>query len=457
MIIDLTDDTPVVKKLLRYSLPLLVSAAFQQFYNIADSVIAGRYIGKDALAAIGASQPITSIFLAIAMGMNVGCSVVCANLFGGRRKAQLRSAITTSLLLTLLVGVTLTAAGLALSRTLMRMIDTPPELLDDATLYLSISIWGFSFVYLYNICTGIFKALGNTSMPLYFLMGSSLANVALDYIFVRFLDWGVAGVAWATFIAQGAAALLVSYVLLKRMRFELATKEPAPLFSPPLFRKIAVLSIPAILQQSSISVGDLLVQSRINRFGPDTIAGFTAGIKISRLAITCMFTMATGLVAYTAQNFGAGKQDRILEGYRAGLMIALIVSVPIIVLYQLFSEPLIRLFVDSSATAVVETGSRFLRVVSPFYCLLSIKMCTDCLVQGAGYMRGYMASTMLDLCVRVLSAFVLVYFFSTAESMSFAWCLGWIVGMSVALVVYFKGRWKTHGLVIEPTPEKADG
>ena len=259
MIKDLTKGEPG-KVLLQFTLPMFISVIFQQLYNIADSVIVGNFAvhGEDALAAVGASYPITMIFMAIAMGCNVGCAVVISQLFGAKRYREMKTAVTTTLLASLAISVVLTVFGLLFSRAMLQMIRTPDNIFSDADVYLKIYIGGFVFLFFYNVVTGIFTSLGDSKTPLYFLIGSSLSNIALDWLFVAIFHWDVAGVAWATFICQGAACILALFTLKKRLK-EVVCEGKPDLFSGAMLTKIALFAIPSILQQSFVSVGNIFI------------------------------------------------------------------------------------------------------------------------------------------------------------------------------------------------------
>ena len=209
---DLTRENPT-KTLIKFALPMILSVAFQQAYNLADKMIAGLYAGENALAAVSASYPITMIIMAFALGTNIGCSVVISRLYGSGKYTEVKSAVTTSFILALSAGAVLSVIGFFLGNSMLSALHTPQNIFDDSAAYLRIYIYGFIFLYLYNVCTGVFNALGNSRTPLYFLIASSAANIILDYVFVAVCHWGVAGVAWATFIAQGISSLLATAAL----------------------------------------------------------------------------------------------------------------------------------------------------------------------------------------------------------------------------------------------------
>ena len=314
---NLTEGEPQ-KVLWRFCLPLFGSIIFQQLYNIADSLVAGRFIGENALAAVGNSYEITLIFIAFAFGCNIGCSVVVSTYFGGKQYKDVKTAVSTAMIASGVLCLALMIAGAGLCGELLRLIKTPEAVFADSKLYLDIYILGLPFVFFYNISTGIFSAMGDSRTPFVFLAASSCSNILMDIWFVAGFHMGVAGVAWATFICQGVScALAVLFVLRRLHRVE--TAEKAPVFSWNILAKIAKIAIPSTLQQSFISVGNIVIQGIINGFGPGVMAGYSAGIKLNNLVITSFTTLGNGVSNYAAQNLGAGKYDRISKGFRAGL------------------------------------------------------------------------------------------------------------------------------------------
>lgn len=441
MIKDLTQGEPR-KILWQFALPMFVSVIFQQLYNIADSIIVGNFAahGEDALAAVGASYPITMIFMAIAMGCNVGCAVVISQLFGAKRYREMKTAVSTTLLASLVLSVVLTAVGLLFSSLMLSMIRTPENIFLDADLYLRIYIGGFIFLFFYNVVTGIFTSLGDSKTPLYFLIGSSLSNIALDWVFVALFHWDVAGVAWATFICQGVACILALFTLRKRLK-EVVCEEKPELFSWPMLKKIAAYAIPSILQQSFISVGNLFVQNLVNGFGSSVIAGYSAAIKINTFAITCFTTLGNAVSSFTAQNIGAGANDRVRQGLRAGIVMEFIIGVPFFVLCFFGSRMLIQLFMQGESQTALESGMMFLKIVSPFYFVVSLKLITDGLLRGSGAMVYFMIATFGDLILRVVLGYILAVPFGTT-GIWLSWPIGWTIGTALSLAFYAKGVWK---------------
>lgn len=441
MITDLTQGSSR-KMLWAFSIPMLLSVMFQQMYNIADSIIAGRFIGEDALAAVGASYPITMIFMAVAVGSNIGCAVVVSRFFGGKQYGKLKTAICTIFFACIGVSIVMTVLGLLLGNGLLALIQTPENVFANAALYLRIYIFGFLFLFLYNICTGIFTSLGDSRTPLYFLIGSSIANILLDILFVVALKMGVAGVAWATFVAQGAASILALITLLHRLK-ELKTKEPYEKFSVTMLKQIAIVAIPSILQQCFVSVGNLFVQSLVNSFGSAVIAGYSAAIKLNTFAVTCMTTLSNGLSSFTAQNLGAGKNERVREGFRAGALLGVLVCVPFFLFYFFGSKTAMGLFMKAESQAAIQTGIIFLHIVTPFYFVVTIKVMCDGVLRGGSAMLYFMTTTFTDLLLRVVLAFVFAKGLGLgATGIWLAWPFGWSLSTLLSFSFYRLRPWE---------------
>ncbi len=439
MITDLTKEHPN-KTLWRFLLPMLFSVMFQQIYNIADSMIAGRFAGENALAAVGASYPITIIFMAFAVGMNLGASVVVSRLFGAEDRGGVKRAVTTAFLSSMVLGIMLTLFGYFFNHQMMRWIRTPQNIMADGVLYLKIYIFGIIFLMLYNVCTGVFTALGDSKTPLYFLLGSSAGNIILDYIFVAKFQWGVSGVAWATFIAQGVSAVLALVTLLGRLQ-KFAGKEKQPWFDKKLFAQIMAIAIPSILQQSVLSVGNLFVQGIVNQFGSAVVAGYSGAIKLNTFAINIFMTLGSCLSSYTAQNIGAGKKERIPLGFRTGLKLSELTALPFVILYFVFSRQMMGLFLGAESVEAIGAGMAFLKIVSPWYFMIVIKLMTDGIIRGSGAMIYFVVATVPDLILRIGFALVLTKSFGST-GIWMAWPFGWIVATALTLIFYRKLGYK---------------
>ena len=429
----------------RFCMPLFGSIVFQQLYNIADSLVAGKFIGENALAAVGNSYEITLIFIAFAFGCNIGCSVVVSQYFGAKRYGEMKTAVHTGMIASAVTCLILMLIGIFGCDALLKLIRTPAEIFDDSSLYLDVYALGLPFVFFYNISEGIFSALGDSKTPFCFLAVSSLSNIGMDVLFVAGFHMGVAGVAWATFLCQGVSCVVALIFVFRRLR-GMPSDEPSQAFSFPIFKKFAVVAIPSILQQSFISVGNIVIQGVINGFGPAVVAGYSAAVKLNNLVITSFTTLANGISNYTAQNLGAKKLERIREGFRAGAKMVWLLSIPLIALYWLGSDALIKLFVENPSRTALDTGRAFLRILSPFYLIISIKLVADGVLRGSSMMKQFMVSTFTDLTLRVALAFAL----SAAMGATGIWCawpVGWSIAAVLSILFYRRGAWEQHPAV----------
>ena len=437
---DLTVGNPQTV-LWKFCMPLFGSIIFQQLYNIADSLVAGKFIGENALAAVGNSYEINLIFIAFAFGCNMGCSVVVSKLFGARNYKEMKTAVYTACIFSGFVCVLLMLIGILGSGMLLRLIRTPEEVFADSKLYLDIYAWGLPFVFFYNIATGIFSALGDSKTPFYFLAISSMSNIAVDIWFVKAFHMGVAGVAWATFLCQGISCILAMIVVFKRLA-KIEEKEKAPLFDLQLLKQIVVIAIPSTLQQSFISIGNIIIQSIINGFGAPVMAGYSAAVKLNNLVITSFTTLGNGISNYTAQNLGARKLDRVKQGFGVGIKLVWMLSLPLFLLYFFGGNIVLKLFMDAPTKLAMQTGITYLKILSPFYFVVSAKLVADGILRGAGMMKKFMIATFTDLILRVLLAFCFSRTALGATGIWCAWPIGWCVAAVLSIGFYYNGPWK---------------
>ncbi|MBO5576673.1 MAG: MATE family efflux transporter [Ruminococcus sp.] len=442
---DLTVGAPD-KVLWKFCLPLFASVLFQQLYNIADSFVAGKFVGEQALAAVGNSYEITLIYIAFAFGCNIGCSVVVSQLFGAKRINSMKTAVYTTLIACSVLCFILMLTGLIFGGSLLQMIKTPDDIMSDSKKYLYIYVLGLPFVFFYNVSTGIFSALGDSKTPFLFLAASSISNIGVDILFVTAFKMGVAGVAWATFICQGVSCVLAVTVVFKRLRAirpDNDSDERPKLFSGRLLAKIARVAVPSILQQSFISVGNIIIQGVINSFGSGVIAGYSASVKLNNMVITSLTTLGNGVSNFTAQNLGAGKNERIRPGFRAGIKLVWGICVPIMLLYFFGGRLLVRIFLDEPTQTALDVGVEFLRILSPFYLIVAAKLVSDGVLRGAEMMNSFMAATFTDLILRVVLAKVLSAHLGTT-GIWIAWPIGWCTAAAMSLLFYRKGSWFTN-------------
>ena len=390
---DLTVGSPS-KVLWQFCLPMFGSILFQQLYNIADSLVAGKLIGENALAAVGNSYEITLIFLAFSFGCNIGGSVIVSRYFGAKDYNTMKTAVSTALIGTVVLCGALMAVGLLGCRSLLVLIRT----------------------------------------PFLFLAGSSTANIAVDVLFVAAFDLGVAGVAWATFLCQGVSCVLSLWVVARRVR-AVPSEGERVWFSWKMLGQIAVVAIPSILQQSFVSVGNIIIQSVVNSFGASVIAGFAAATKLNNVLISSLTTLGSGISNYASQNLGAGKNERVKAGFGAGVRLLGSICLCFTALYLLAGRQLLMLFMNSPTGEAINTGLIFLQTIAPFYLLLAFKLTSDGLMRGCGMMGRFMATTLSDLFLRVVLA-ILFSRWLGVNGIWLSWPVGWFVGTVLSMVFY---------------------
>lgn len=424
----------------KFCLPLFGSIIFQQLYNIADSLVAGKFVGEAALAAVGNSYEITLIFIAFAFGCNIGCSVVVSQLFGAKQYRDLKTAVYTTLIASGAVCLVLMTFGITCCETLLQWIHTPENVMADSKLYLDIYCMGLPFVFFYNVSEGIFAALGDSKTPFTFLAASSTSNVAMDVLFVAVFHMGVAGVAWATLLCQSVSCVLALIFVFRRFA-TIPTEGKAPVFSRKLLKKIAIVAVPSILQQSFISVGNLVIQGVINGFGSSVMAGYSAAIKLNNLVITSLTTLGNGVSNYAAQNLGAGKLQRVRSGFKAGVGLVWTICLPLCLLYFFGGRQLVGLFLKEPTGEAMQVGMEILKILSPFYFVVSLKLVADGILRGASMMGPFMTATFTDLILRVVLAFVLSGTALGSTGIWCAWPIGWAVATLLSLSFYRRGAW----------------
>lgn len=426
--------------LLIFALPMMLGNFFQQVYTMADSVIVGRFVGEDALAAVGASYSLTNVFISIAIGGGVGASVITSQTFGARDYARMKRSISTALLSFLAISIFLGVVGLTLSRQIMVLLNAPANILEDSITYLNIYFLGLPFLFMYNVLSSMFNALGRSRIPLYLLIFSSVLNVALDVYMVTVLHMGVAGVAWATLIAQGISAVLSFSIFLKELRSYPGKLDA--LFDWKELKNMGRVALPSILQQSTVSIGMMLVQSVVNSFGSQMLAGYSAAMRIESVCIVPMSAMGNAISSYTAQNVGADKPERVKAGYRASYGIVFAIAAGICLVVQLLASPLISLFLEDGSAAAFETGIQCTRFMAWFYVLIGLKMISDGVLRGAGDMTMFTVANLVNLGLRVVLAVTLAPRFG----IQFVWVavpVGWLINYLISFFEYRTGKWKT--------------
>ena len=426
--------------LLIFALPMMLGNFFQQAYTMADSVIVGRFVGEDALAAVGASYSLTNVFISIAIGGGVGASVITSQTFGRRDYPRMKRSVSTALLAFLAISIALGGVGLLFSRQIMVLLNTPQNILADATTYLNIYFIGLPFLFMYNVLSSMFNALGKSRIPLYLLIFSSLLNIGLDIWMVGPLKMGVAGAAWATLIAQGISAVLSFCIFLRELK-TYPGKLEGRFFDLRELQNMGRVALPSILQQSTVSIGMMLVQSVVNSFGSQMLAGYSAAMRSESICIVPMSAMGNAISSYTAQNIGAGKEDRVKSGYRVSYGIIFAIAAAICLVVQLLARPLISLFLEAPSAAAFDTGIACVRFMGWFYVLIGLKMISDGVLRGAGDMTMFTVANLVNLGLRVILAVTLAPRFG----IQFVWMAvpaGWLINYLISFFEYRTGKWK---------------
>ena len=430
-----------LKALLIFAFPMIIGNLFQQFYTMVDSVVVGRFVGEHALAAVGASYSLTNVFISIAIGGGVGASVLTSRYFGSREYRKMKTSVTTAMLSFLMVSLILGGIGLFFGQEIMKLLNTPENILEQATEYLNIYFLGLPFLFMYNILSAMFNALGRSKIPLYLLIFSSVFNIVLDVVFVREFHMGVAGVAWATLIAQGISAV-VAFLLFVREMKQYQGEKGDTRFDKEEFSRMSRIALPSILQQSTVSIGMMLVQSVVNSFGAEMLAGFSAAMRIESICIVPMAAMGNVMSSFTAQNLGAGKQERVVKGYHTGYGIVFGFGIILCVILEFFYQPLIGMFLGEEGTALaMSTGTDYLRFIGWFFTFIGLKMITDGLLRGAGDMKMFTVANLVNLSIRVIMAVTLAPVFGIAM-VWYAVPVGWAANYVISFLEYRTGKWR---------------
>lgn len=444
--------------LIIFALPMIIGNLFQQTYTMVDSAIVGRLVGEQALAAVGASYSLTNIFICVAIGGGIGASVIVSRYFGAKEDNKMKLAVYTAFISFLTVSLLLAVIGLLLGKRILILLNTPADVLDMAVKYLSIYFLGLPFLFMYNVVSSMFNALGKSKIPLCFLIFSSLFNILLDYYFVKYLNLGVAGVAWATLIAQGISAVLSFGVFLRVLwriserslneitdqALLVACSSPVStrLFSRDELFAMTKIALPSILQQSIVSIGLMLVQSVVNSFGSQALAGFSAASRVESICIVPMAAIGNAVSSFTAQNIGAQKKDRVTEGYRAANVMVISCAVVLCLILEIFALPITLFFLGNDGTpTAIETSRSYLTFIGWFFCLIGFKMAVDGLLRGAGDMKMFTIANLANLFIRVAVSMTMAPSFGIGM-IWYAVPIGWFVNWAISFSQYRTGKWR---------------
>lgn len=432
------------KELLLFSVPLLLGNLFQQLYNAVDSVVVGNYIGAQALAAVGSSAPVINLLVSFFMGLSVGAGVIISRYFGARNMESLQDSIHTSLALTMTAGIFMTLFGIIFSPTILRWIGTPSDVMSSSVLYLRIYFGGILSVMLYNMGSGILRAVGDSKNPLYFLIVSSITNILLDLLFVIVFDMGIAGVGWATLIAQTISAVLTLLLLIKtKQEYKVTLKKIR--FHKDKLIEIIRLGLPSGIQNGVVSFSNVIVQSNINAFGSLAMAGCGAYTKIDGFAILPVMSYSMALTTFTGQNMGAKKYDRVKQGARSGIIMSLLTTIAISALLLIFGEQVLSIFSDNPK--VISYGLYMMHVLAPFYIFLAISHAFNGIIRGAGITTIPMIVMITCWCgMRMTWILASVPIFHDIGVVFMGWPLTWAASALWLSLYYKKGNWMKRSM-----------
>lgn len=427
------------KQLILFSIPLLIGNLFQQLYNTVDSIIVGNYVGSQALAAVGASTPIINLLVGFFMGIATGAGIIISQFFGARDNKRLKASVHTSFALSIWAGVFLTIIGIVFSPYILKLMGTPANVFDDSVLYLRIYFLGSLFLLLYNMGAGVLRAIGDSKRPLYYLCLSSVINIILDLVFVVGFKMGVAGVALATLIAQGVSAILLM-IQLMRSKESYAVNLKDVKVDKFVLKEIIIVGIPTGLQQVIISLSNAIVQSSINSFGSDAIAGCSAYLKLDGFMILPIMSFGMAATTFTGQNLGAKQYDRIYKGLRTSLYITTIYTVFACVIMYFFGGDALRIFTQEES--VLHYGRVMLNTIVPAYLALALMQSLVGTVRGAGKTMVTMVISILSLCVvRVWWILTVLKVAPSIEGVFLGYPISWVVGFILMALYAWKGNW----------------
>lgn len=432
-------DGVIWKQIFLFSIPLLLGNLFQQLYNAVDSIIVGNYIGSQALAAVGSSAPVINLLISFFMGLSIGAGIIISRYYGARNIDGLQEAVHTSLAITFIAGIAMTFIGVLLSPYILQWVGTPDDVMSSSVLYLRIYFLGILSVMTYNMGSGILRAVGDSKNPLYFLIVSSIINVVLDYVFVVYFHMGVAGVGWATLIAQTVSALL-TLALLIRTKAEYRVNFRHIRLHKHMVYEIIRLGLPSAVQNAIVSFSNVIVQSNINAFGSLAMAGCGSYTKIDGFAILPVMSYSMALTTFTGQNIGAQKYDRVKKGAKTGMIMSILTTICITILLLLLGPNVLAIF--SQDQRVIEYGLYMMHVLAPCYIFLAISHALSGIIRGAGVTTIPMVVMVCCWCgLRMAWILISVPLFHDIGVVFLGWPITWIASALWLFLYYKKGNW----------------
>ena len=417
---------PPLKALTVFAMPMILGSFFQQVYNMADSIIVGQFVGSSALAAVGACAALTNVFICVALGAGVGAGVLVSRHFGAGNYRKMKTIVSTSLISFLILSILLGVLGFDFSHSMMCLLQTPADILKEAVLYLHVYFVGFPFLFMYNILSTMFTSIGESKIPLGLLIFSSVLNIFMDL-------WMVA--ALATLIAQGISAVLSLLIFLRRMR---RYKSQFDWFDKQELHSMLRIAVPSVLQQSTVSIGMMIVQAVVNPFGTQALAGYAATMRVENVFSLIFVSIGNAVSPYVAQNLGAKKNQRIKKGYYAALVLDLCFALLAFIVIETLHTQISSLFLGKDGTAFAyQVSGDYMKWLGYFFIFMGIKMATDGVLRGLGIMRPFLIANMVNLAIRLSVALI----FAPCFGIAFVWLAvpaGWFANFLISYVALRK-------------------
>lgn len=428
----------------KFAIPMLIGNVFQQMYNVVDSIIVGRYIGKQALAAVGASFPLIFMLISFVVGVAMGTTIIISQYFGARDIKMVKRSMETMYVFLFFASIVVTILGITLSGPIFRLIKLPDDVMPQAITYFNVYLTGTIFFFGFNGISSVLRGLGDSKTPLYFLVVSTIMNVILVWLFVAVFKWGVAGSAWATVIAQ-AGAFFTGIIYLNRTHEIVKLNSLKLVFDRAIFRKSLMIGLPTGLQQTFVSMGMLAVTRIVNGFGTDVIAAYSVATRIDSLAGLPAMNFGAALSTFVGQNLGANKPDRVKQGLKATFMMSGALALTTSLFIIVFRASLMKLFTDD--VAVIAIGAEYLVIVSSFYIFFSTMFVIGGVMRGAGDTLIPMFITLFALwAIRIPAAWILSGYFGV-DGIWWSIPVAWFIGMALSYLYYLKGNWKKKVVV----------
>lgn len=435
---DMTEG-PILKQLISFALPLLFGSIFQLMYSMTDSIIVGKFVSADALAAIGATGTTLIGLMSVAMGITNAYTIVISQQYGAKNDSRVKKAVSNALWITAALGIFIGIASLVGAEPMMRLLGTPDNIIQQSVTYIKISGGLTIGMLFYNAASSILKSVGDSKTPLYFLIFCSVLNLIMDLIFVLALDMGVAGVAWATVVSQMASAVLsMTYMLRKYPMLRFNKSEAA--IDWPIMKEILRIGIPMGLTQVLLSVGMLVVTGVVNSFGSDVVAVYTIGGKVNQIAMVSFGQFAFSFTVFAGQNYGAKQYKRIMEGAKKAVLMVVALSLISSVVIFTFARQVVLLFVNEGEAGILADSIQMIHIVSCFYLFLGVIWVYNCALRGVGAVRATLGSSVVELMAKVGLSIILSRQFGSV-GIWFAEPIGWILGLMVSSTVFYRKKW----------------